>query len=80
MGLPIEPMEMSLFPIVFKRLHFDGSLIGGIKETQEVLDFCAEHNITSDIELIRADEINTAFERLQKGEVKYRFVIDMNTL
>jgi alcohol dehydrogenase (NADP+) len=79
-GLPSEPMELSMFPMIFKRLNVSGSLIGGIKETQEVLDFCAEHQIASDIELIKMDEINTAFERLQKGEVKYRFVIDMSSL
>jgi uncharacterized zinc-type alcohol dehydrogenase-like protein len=79
-GLPSEPMEVSMFPMIFKRLKVSGSLIGGIKETQEVLDFCAKHNITSDIELIKMDEVNRAFERLIKGDVKYRFVIDMSTL
>lgn len=54
-----------------------GSDIGGIKETQEMLDFCAKHNITADIELIRMEEINTAFERLAKSDVRYRFVIDV---
>ena len=57
-----------------------GSLIGGIPETQEMLDFCAEHGIVSDIELIRADQINDAYERMLKGDVKYRFVIDNATL
>lgn len=79
-GLPAEPMEISMFPIIFKRLNVNGSLIGGIKETQEMLDFCAKHKITADIELIRMDEVNTAFQRLQKGDVKYRFVIDMASL
>ena len=79
-GLPSEPMEVSMFPMIFKRLNVSGSLIGGIKETQEVLDFCAKHKITSDIELIKMDGVNTAFERLVKGDVKYRFVIDMSTL
>jgi len=55
-------------------------MIGSIAETQEMLDFCAEHNIVADIELIRADEINTAYERMLKGDVKYRFVIDSQTL
>ena len=55
-------------------------MIGGIPETQEMLDFCARHGITADIEMIRADEINTAYERMLKGDVKYRFVIDMATL
>lgn len=79
-GLPADPMEISMFPMIFKRLNVSGSLIGGIKETQEVLDFCAKHKITSDIELINIDEINTAFQRLAKGDVKYRFVIDMASL
>jgi uncharacterized zinc-type alcohol dehydrogenase-like protein len=57
-----------------------GSGIGGIRETQEMLDFCAEHNIVSDIELIRIDEINDAYKRLLKSDVKYRFVIDMASL
>jgi alcohol dehydrogenase (NADP+) len=79
-GLPTDPMDVSMFPMVFKRLTLGGSLIGGIKETQEALDFCAEHQITSDIELIKVDEINTAIERLKHGDVKYRFVIDMTSL
>ncbi|MCL9683027.1 NAD(P)-dependent alcohol dehydrogenase [Legionella maioricensis] len=79
-GLPADPMEIPMFPIIFKRLNVNGSLIGGIKETQEMLDFCAKHKITADIELINMDEINTAFQRLQKGDVKYRFVIDMASL
>jgi uncharacterized zinc-type alcohol dehydrogenase-like protein len=79
-GLPADPMEVSMFPMIFKRLNISGSLIGGIKETQEVLDFCAKHNITSDIELIKMDEVNEAFQRLMNGDVKYRFVIDMSSL
>ncbi|MES2181045.1 MAG: NAD(P)-dependent alcohol dehydrogenase, partial [Pseudomonadota bacterium] len=62
------------------RRQIAGSLIGGIKETQEMLDFCAEHNITSDIELIAMQDIDKAYERMLKGDVKYRFVIDMATL
>ena len=57
-----------------------GSMIGGIPETQEMLDFCAEHSIVADIELVRADQINEAYERMLKGDVKYRFVIDNATL
>ena len=79
-GLPSEPVDISLFPLVLKRLNFSGSLIGGIRETQEMLDFCAKHNIVSDIEIIRADEINEAYERLLKSDVKYRFVIDIATI
>jgi uncharacterized zinc-type alcohol dehydrogenase-like protein len=66
--------------LIFKRRRIAGSLIGGIPETQEMLDFCAEHNIVSDIELINIQDINTAYERMLKGDVKYRFVIDMASL
>ena len=62
------------------RRSFAGSGIGGIKETQEMLDFCAEHNIVSDIELIRIDQVNEAYERMLKSDVRYRFVIDMQSL
>lgn len=79
-GLPAEPMEVSMFPMVFKRLQVSGSLIGGLQKTQEMLDFCAKHNITADIELIRMDEINEALDRLTKGDVRYRFVIDLASL
>jgi uncharacterized zinc-type alcohol dehydrogenase-like protein len=63
-----------------KRRSLAGSLIGGIAETQEMLDFCAEHGLASDIEMIRMDQINEAYERMLKGEVRYRFVIDMASL
>ncbi|WP_339878817.1 NAD(P)-dependent alcohol dehydrogenase [uncultured Algoriphagus sp.] len=76
-GLPNEPLEIGAFNVVNGRKSFSGSNIGGIAETQEVIDFCAEHNITADIELIKPSEINEAFERLEKGDVKYRFVIDI---
>ncbi|MFV0481793.1 MAG: NAD(P)-dependent alcohol dehydrogenase [Campylobacteraceae bacterium] len=79
-GLPAKPLEVSSFNLVSGRRSFSGSNIGGIRETQEMLDFCAEHNITADIELISVDEINDALVRLEKGEVKYRFVIDMKSL
>lgn len=79
-GLPPEPFEIGAFNVVMGRRSFAGSNIGGIAETQEMLDFCAQHNITADIELISMDEVNNAFERLERGDVKYRFVIDMNTL
>ncbi len=62
------------------RKQFAGSIIGGIKETQEMLDFCGKHNITCDIELIPIQKINEAYERLVKNDVKYRFVIDMASL
>lgn len=79
-GLPSEPISVSMTPMILKRLNLSGSLIGGIKETQEVLDFCARHKITSDIELIKINEINEAYSRLIKGDVTYRFVIDMSSL
>lgn len=78
----IEPIEPALdaFNLVFKRRVLAGSLIGGIAETQEMLDFSAEHGITCDIEMLDIKNINEAFERVVKGDVKYRFVIDMKTL
>ena len=79
-GLPSNPVSISLFPLVMKRINFSGSLIGGIRETQEMLDFCAKHGIVSEIEVIRADQINEAYERLMKSDVKYRFVIDTATI
>ncbi len=69
-----------VFNLIFKRRRLAGSLIGGIAETQEMLDFCAEHNLASDIELIDIKDINTAYERMLKSDVKYRFVIDIATL
>ncbi len=63
-----------------KRRSLAGSAIGGIRETQEMLDFCAEHGITADIEMIRIQQVNEAYERLLKGDVKYRFVIDNASL
>jgi alcohol dehydrogenase (NADP+) len=68
------------FGLIFRRRRLAGSLIGGIRETQEMLDFCADHGIVSDIETIRMDYINTAYERMLRSDVKYRFVIDMSTL
>lgn len=65
---------------MFKRRVLAGSLIGGMPETQEVLDFCAEHDITCDVEMLDIRNINAAYERMKKGDVKYRFVIDMATL
>jgi uncharacterized zinc-type alcohol dehydrogenase-like protein len=70
----------NVFNLIMKRRTLAGSMIGGIPETQEMLDFCAEHDIVADIELIRADEINAAYERMLKGDVKYRFVIDIASL
>lgn len=79
-GLPAEPLEIAAFSVVMGRRSFSGSNIGGIAETQEMLDFCFQHDITADIEKINIDDVNTAFERLEKGDVKYRFVIDMDSL
>ena len=79
-GAPPTPSPVRSFGLLFKRRQLAGSIIGGIRETQEMLDFCAEHGITADIELIRMQQINEAFERLLKSDVKYRFVIDMASL
>ncbi len=81
LGLPPTPHPSpSADLFVNNRINLSGSLIGGVRETQEMLDFCAAHGIVSDIETIRIDEINTAFGRMLRGDVKYRFVIDMETL
>jgi uncharacterized zinc-type alcohol dehydrogenase-like protein len=79
-GAPEQPLPTSVINLLFKRRSFSGSIIGGLQETQEMLDFCAEHGITADIERITIQQIDQAFERLQRGEVKYRFVIDMASL
>jgi uncharacterized zinc-type alcohol dehydrogenase-like protein len=79
-GAPPEPLEVSSFNLFFPRRILSGSLIGGIKETQEMLDFCARHNIVSDIEMIPIQKVNEAYERVIKSDVKYRFVIDMQSL
>ncbi len=79
-GAPEKPFEISSFALLFGRKSLSGSLIGGIAETQEMLDFCGVHNITADIELIPIQKINEAYARLLKGDVKYRFSIDMASL
>ena len=79
-GVPAEPLPVHVFNLIQNRRKFTGSLIGGIRETQEMLDFCGEHGITSDIELIPIQKINEAYDRLLKNDVKYRFVIDMASL
>src|SRR5690606_7675400 len=79
-GAPEHPLPIAAFSLIPARKSFAGSTIGSIKETQEMLDFCGLHNITSDIELIRIQDINRAYDRLLKGDVKYRFVIDMASL
>jgi uncharacterized zinc-type alcohol dehydrogenase-like protein len=79
-GAPEKPVPVAAFNLILGRHRLAGSAIGGIRETQEMLDFCAEHGITSDIELIKIQDINQAYERLAKSDVKYRFVIDMASL
>lgn len=79
-GAPENPLPLSSFNLILQRRHLAGSLIGGIKETQEMLNFCGKHGITSDIEMISIDKINEAYGRILKSDVKYRFVIDMATL
>jgi len=80
LGVPPTPAQVSAVNLIFGRRSLVGSLVGGIKETQEMLDYCAAHNITSDIELISMDQINEAYERTLAGDVHYRFVIDMATI
>lgn len=79
-GAPTKPAQIPAFNLIFGRRTLAGSLIGGIPETQEMLDYCAAHNIVSDVEVIKMSEINEAYERMLKGDVKYRFVIDMASL
>jgi len=79
-GAPEQPLPIAIFGLLMKRRQLAGSSIGGIRETQEMLDFCAEHNITADVELIRPQQINAAYDRLLRSDVKYRFVIDMAAL
>src|SRR5258708_3577169 len=79
-GAPEKPFPVSAFNLIVVRHSLSGSAIGGIRETQEMLDFCAEHGITSDIELIKIQQINQAYDRLLNSDVKYRFVIDMASL
>ncbi|GAB0116427.1 NAD(P)-dependent alcohol dehydrogenase [Acidisoma sp. 7E03] len=79
-GAPENPLSVAAFSVIWRRRNFAGSLIGGIPETQEMLDFCAEHGLTADIELINMADIENAYARMLKSDVKYRFVIDMATL
>ena len=79
-GVPAQPLSVNAFHLILKRRQFVGSLIGGIAETQEMLNFCARHGIVSDIEMIPIQKINEAYDRLVKSDVKYRFVIDMKSL
>lgn len=79
-GAPEKPLAVSAFALLFGRRSLSGSIIGGLKETQEMLDFCGTHNITADVEVIPIQEVNAAYERLAKSDVKYRFAIDMASI
>ncbi|MBS2032294.1 MAG: NAD(P)-dependent alcohol dehydrogenase [Deltaproteobacteria bacterium] len=79
-GASPEPLELPLFPLIFNRRSISGSLIGGIAETQEMLDFCSQHELGADVEVIEPSQINQAYERLLKSDVRYRFVIDTGKL
>jgi uncharacterized zinc-type alcohol dehydrogenase-like protein len=80
LGIPEQPAPVAAFALIGKRRRLAGSLIGGIRETQEMLDFCAQHGIASDIEVIGIEQINQAYERMLKADVRYRFVIDIASL
>jgi uncharacterized zinc-type alcohol dehydrogenase-like protein len=79
-GAPAKPLAVAAFGLLFGRRNLSGSLIGGIPETQEMLDFCGAHNITADVEVIPIQKVNEAYERMLKSDVKYRFSIDMASL
>jgi len=79
-GAPEKPLSVSAFGLIFGRHSLSGSPIGGLAETQEMLDFCGKHNITSDVEVIPIQKINEAYDRMLKSDVKYRFSIDMASL
>ncbi len=79
-GAPPEPMRVNAMSLIGGRRSFAGSMIGGIAMTQEMLDFCAEHGIASEVEIISADQVNEAYERVLASDVRYRFVIDVASL
>jgi len=79
-GAPGKPLALSSFGLIFGRRSVSGSNIGGIPETQEMLDFCGRHNLTADVEVIAMQQVNEAYDRLLKSDVKYRFSIDMASL
>jgi uncharacterized zinc-type alcohol dehydrogenase-like protein len=79
-GVPAKPLQVQAFSLILRRRKLTGSGVGGLRETQEMLDYCGEHNITSDVEVIPIQQVNEAYERTLKGDVRYRFVIDMKTL
>jgi uncharacterized zinc-type alcohol dehydrogenase-like protein len=80
LGAPSEPVKVAVFNLIGQRRSISGSLVGSLKETQEMLDYCAKNNIVSDVEVINIDKIDEAYERILKGDVHYRFVIDMKSL
>ena len=80
LGLTTEGLPVFAMGLLWRRRSIAGSLIGGIRETQEMLDFCAEHGLASDIEVIAPDQINEAYARLEKSDVRYRFVLDMGRI
>ena len=80
MGAPPQPLGVAAFNLITRPHSFSGSNIGGIAETQQMLDFCGQHNITADVEVIPIQKVNEAYERLLKSDVKYRFSIDMASL
>ena len=79
-GAPEQPLSIGAFPLLLKRRRLVGSMIGGIRETQDMLDFCAEQNCPADVEVIAIQQVNEAYERMLRGDVRYRFVIDMSSL
>jgi uncharacterized zinc-type alcohol dehydrogenase-like protein len=79
-GVPEKPAALGALPLISKRRRLVGSMIGGIKETQEMLDFCAKRKLVADIEVIPIQQVNEAYDRLVRGDVRYRFVIDMQSL
>ncbi len=79
-GVPAKPLEVQAFSLILKRRKLTGSGVGGLRETQEMLDYCAAHNITADVEVIPIRQVNEAYDRTLKSDVRYRFVIDMKTL
>jgi uncharacterized zinc-type alcohol dehydrogenase-like protein len=79
-GAPDKPTLLEPFPLILHRRRIAGSVIGGIRETQEMLDFCAEHKIESDVEVIPIQQVNEAYERVIRGDVRFRFVIDLASL
>jgi len=79
-GAPPEPLDVNVFALLTNRRSFSGSMIGGIAETQEMLDFCAEHGIAAEVEVTDVEQVNEAYERVLASDVRYRFVIDASTL